>query len=489
MMDLRALIGAIEIPDLKKFLPELILLGLAFLLFTLDLILKKKDKRLVLPLVSYLGYFAVLLSLLIPWRYPGDTFYGNFTNDPLAVTIKVFAVLITLAILPLVNNYYSSKKSFYGEFFYILAFTLLGVFILSSSYNLIILYVSLELVSVGFYILTALLRGSTESKEGAFKYLILGGLSIALASYGAAFMYIYAGSIDLRDILTYQGKDIHYLILGLVFFLIGLAVKIGTVPFHYWLPDAYQGAPTPITAFMASVGKLAFFIPIVRVVPLVEGKFVLVWTITVGLIAALTMLYGNFVALVQKNIKRLLAYSSIAHSGYILAAAAVSKVIGIEAVIYFLIAYAIMSAGSFLLLSLLERNPEWQNRLEEFAGLRFNMPYVAFAFFIYLVALLGVPPTVGFVGKALVFMALSFDKLWWLAFIMILSTAISTGYYIRLVVLMYMQEKEKDVKVEGVNLGEKFSLTVLAVASVLLGVLPSLIWFLIKASAENLFTG
>ncbi|HID65878.1 MAG TPA: NADH-quinone oxidoreductase subunit N, partial [Aquificaceae bacterium] len=287
----------------------------------------------------------------------------------------------------------------------------------------------------------------------------------------------------------YQGKDIHYLILGLVFFLIGLAVKIGTVPFHYWLPDAYQGAPTPITAFMASVGKLAFFIPIVRVVPLVEGKFVLVWTITVGLIAALTMLYGNFVALVQKNIKRLLAYSSIAHSGYILAAAAVSKVIGIEAVIYFLIAYAIMSAGSFLLLSLLERNPEWQNRLEEFAGLRFNMPYVAFAFFIYLVALLGVPPTVGFVGKALVFMALSFDKLWWLAFIMILSTAISTGYYIRLVVLMYMQEKEKDVKVEGVNLGEKFSLTVLAVASVLLGVLPSLIWFLIKASAENLFTG
>jgi len=127
--------------------------------------------------------------------------------------------------------------------------------------------------------------------------------------------------------------------------------------------------------------------------------------------------------------------------------------------------------------------------LEEFAGLRFNMPYVAFAFFIYLVALLGVPPTVGFVGKALVFMALSFDKLWWLAFIMILSTAISTGYYIRLVVLMYMQEKEKDVKVEGVNLGEKFSLTVLAVASVLLGVLPSLIWFLIKASAENLFTG
>ncbi|NPA32639.1 MAG: NADH-quinone oxidoreductase subunit N [Aquificae bacterium] len=487
-MDLRALIGTIEIPDLKKFLPELILLFLAFLLFTLELVLGKRQKKLVLPLVSYVGYFSVLLSLLIPWRYPGDTFYGNFTNDPLAVTVKLFATLITLAILPFVPTYYSAKRSFYGEFFYILAFTLLGVFILASSYNLIIIYVALELVSVGFYILTALLRGSTPSKEGAFKYLILGGLSIALASYGAAFMYIYSGSLDLREILTYQSADIHYLILGLVFFLIGLAVKIGAVPFHYWLPDAYQGAPTPVTALMASVGKLAFFIPVVRVVPLVEGKFLVVWTITVGFIAALTMLFGNFVALVQKDVKRLLAYSSIAHSGYILAAVAVSKVIGMKAIVYFLVAYAVMSAGSFLVLALLEKNPEWENKMEQFTGMRFALPYVAFAFLVYMIALLGVPPTVGFVGKALVFMALSFDKLWWLAFIMILSTAISTGYYVRLIVLMYMHEKQRDIKVSW-TVGEGFSLAVLTLASVLLGILPSLIWFLVKASAENLFTG
>ncbi|WP_461832581.1 NADH-quinone oxidoreductase subunit N [Aquifex sp.] len=488
-MDLRALIGAIEIPDLKKFLPELILLIHAFMLFTLDLVLKKETKKTVLSIVSYVGYFAVLLSLLVPWRYPGDTFYGNFTNDPLAITIKLFSLIITLGILTVVNNYYSAKKSFYGEFYYILAFTLLGVFVLASSYNLIIIYVALELVSVGFYILTALLRGSTASKEGAFKYLILGGLAIALASYGAAFMYIYSGSIDLRQILTYKSEDIHYLILGLVFFLIGIAVKIGAVPFHYWLPDAYQGAPTPVTAFMASVGKLAFFIPLVRVVPLLEEKFATVWTITVGLIAAVTMLYGNFVALVQKDVKRLLAYSSIAHSGYILAAVAVSKVIGLKAVIYFLIAYAIMSAGAFLVLALMERNPEWENSMENFMGFRFNMPYLAFAFLVYMIALLGVPPTVGFVGKALVFMALSFDKLWWLAFIMILSTAVSTGYYIRLVVLMYMHKNEKELKVEGINPLESLSLVMLTVGSVLLGVFPSIIWFLIKASAESLFTG
>ena len=485
-MDLRALVGTIEIPDISKFLPELILLFVGFLLFTLELFIDKRIKRTVLSVVSYIGYFSVLISLLIPWRFPGDTFYGLFTNDQLGVTIKLFAVLITLGILTFVNNYYSSKRSFYGEFYYILAFTLLGVFIIASSYNLIIIYVALELVSVGFYILTALLRGSTISKEGAFKYLILGGLSIALATYGAAFLYIYSGSLDLREIFTYKGADIHYFILGLVFFLIGFAVKIGAVPFHFWVPDAYQGAPTPVTALMASVGKMAFFVPLVRVMPLIEEKFSLVWTLTVGIIAAITMLYGNFVALVQKDVKRLLAYSSIAHSGYILAAAAVAREVGIQAVVYFLIVYGVMSAGSFLVLSLLERNPEWRNQMDEFSGLRFNTPYLAFAFMIFMIALLGIPPTVGFFGKLLVLMSLAFEKLWWLAFILILSTAISTGYYIRLVVLMYMKEKTKETALPGVNPGEKFSLVAFTVASVILGALPSLIWFLIKASSQNL---
>ncbi len=485
-MDLKALVGTIEIPDISKFLPELILLFVGFLLFTLELFIDKRIKRAVLSVVSYIGYFSVLISLLIPWRFPGDTFYGLFTNDALGVTVKFFAVLITLGILTFVNNYFTSKRSFYGEFYYILAFTLLGVFIIASSYNLVIIYVALELVSVGFYILTALLRGSTISKEGAFKYLILGGLSIALASYGAAFLYIYSGSLDLREIFTYKGVDIHYFILGLVFFLIGFAVKIGAVPFHFWLPDAYHGAPTPVTALMASVGKLAFFVPLIRVMPLVEERFSIVWTITVGTIATLTMLYGNFVALVQKDVKRLLAYSSIAHSGYILAAAAVAHEIGIQAVVYFLIVYGVMSAGSFLVLALLERNPNWRNQIEEFSGLRFNMPYVAFAFLIYMIALLGVPPTVGFVGKLLVLMSLSFEKLWWLAFIVIVSTAVSTGYYIRLIVLMYMKEKNKDVMVDRVSPGEKLSLVAFTVASVLLGTLPSLIWFFIKASSQNL---
>ena len=486
-MDIGQLIGAIQIPRLELFLPELIVLVTAFVLFTLDLILSSPLKRVVLPSLSAIGYILALMSVGVTLQYEGDTFYGTFTNDSLGVLAKVFELTIAITVLAFSHRYFQSKRSFYGEFYYMLAFTLLGAMILVSSYNLIIIYVSLELVSIGFYILTALLRGSFVSKEGAFKYLILGGLSIALASYGAVFMYVYSGSIDLRDILRYSGEDYHYLILGLVLFLIGFAIKIGAVPFHFWLPDAYQGAPTPVTAFMASVGKLAFFIPVVRIMPLIQEKFSLAWMLTVGVIAAVTMLYGNFVALVQKDIKRLLAYSSIAHSGYILAAVAVTREIGLKAVIYFLVVYAVMAAGSFFVVAVLERNEDWNNEIREFSGLRFSLPYLAFAFLVYMFALLGVPPTVGFVGKTLVFMALSFDKLWWLAFVMILSTAISTGYYVRLVVLMYMKDREKEVAIRDRSYAELASLVLLTLLTVVLAVVPGVVWQLLSPAAETLF--
>ncbi|HIQ31269.1 MAG TPA: NADH-quinone oxidoreductase subunit N [Aquifex aeolicus] len=481
------MIGEIEIPKVALFLPELVVLITAFVVFTLDLIVSAELKRRLLPSLSAIGYILALMSVGISSRNTGDTFYGTFTNDYLGSVIKVFALALTLSVVAFAGRYFSIKRSFYGEFYYILAFTLLGVMFLASSYNLIIIYVALELVSIGFYILTSLLRGSFISKEGAFKYLILGGLSIALASYGAVFMYIYSGSIDIREIFTYEGEDYHYLVLGLVFFLIGFAFKIGAVPFHFWLPDAYQGAPTPVTALMASVGKLAFFVPVIRMMPLIGEKFSITWTLTVGTIAVITMLYGNFVALVQKDIKRLLAYSSIAHSGYILAAIAVTEEIGFKAVVYFLVVYGIMAAGSFLTVAFLERSHKWENTLTEFSGLRFNLPYVAFAFMVYMLALLGVPPTVGFVGKTLVFMALSMDELWWVAFAIIVSTAVSTGYYVRLIVLMYMKDREKEVSVPRPAFAETLALVVLTVLTVGLAIFPEVLWSLIVPAWETLF--
>ncbi|SHK58377.1 NADH-quinone oxidoreductase subunit N [Thermocrinis minervae] len=477
----------IEFPNLSLVVPELIVLVTAFTLFTLHLIHKRVNHALFTT-VSITGYLISLLYILLNPGLSGSTFYGLYIRDPVSSLLQAVALVLTMLLLAFTYNYYKAKRSLYGEFYYILAFCLLGGMFLTSSYNLIILYVALEVVSISFYIMISLLRGDFLSKEGAFKYLILGGLSIAIASYGAGFMYLYSGSLDLRYILSHIGEDKRLLILGLVFFLFGFAIKIGAVPFHFWLPDAYQGAPTPITGYMASFGKIAFFAPLLRIMPLVQSHFENAWVYTISIIAALTMLYGNLVALVQKDVKRMLAYSSIAHSGYIMSAIAVAKVIGLKAALYFLVAYAFMGIGSFLVLTVLERLPDWQNRLEDFSGMRFWNPSVASYFAVFMFALLGVPPTVGFVGKALVFMSLSEKQLWWLAFVMILSTAISTGYYLRLVVLTFMKEGTQE-SILRPSLSERFLLGLLSVLVVLLGALPLLIWPYISVAAEVLFKG
>ncbi|RMH79521.1 MAG: NADH-quinone oxidoreductase subunit N [Acidobacteria bacterium] len=476
---------SIEIPNLMLLLPELVVLLTAFVLFSLDLIYKRINHVLAIG-VSLTGYLIALFLLLLNLGLKGETFYGLYVRDSFSTLLQIFMVLLTAVLLGFTHAYYRHRASIYGEFYYILSFALLGGMFLVSSYNLIVLYIALEAVSISFYILTALLRSDFNSKEGAFKYLILGGVSIALASYGAGFMYLYSGSLDLRYVLTHLGENQYFLILGLVLFLIGFAIKIGAVPFHFWLPDAYQGAPTPITAYMASFGKLAFFAPVVRLMPLIQEHFSYAWVFTVGIVSALTMLYGNLVALAQKDVKRLLAYSSIAHSGYIMAGIAVAQIIGLKAVIYFLLVYALMGFGSFMVLALLERASGWENRLEEFAGLRFSLPWLAVSFMVMLLALLGVPPTVGFVGKALIFMSLSYERLWWLAFVMIVATGISTGYYLRITALMFMKGSSKEIGLKVSNV-EKGLIMLLTLLLAILGAVPIILWSLVSTSAENLF--
>lgn len=475
----------VEYPNLSLLIPEIVVLLTGFALFTLDLTYRRLSHWVALWL-SFVGYLIAFLYLLFNISATGSTFYGLYVRDPMSSMFQLVMVGLTMIVLPFAQQYLKHRGSLYREFYYFLAFALAGGMFLVSSYNLVVLYVALEAVSISFYVMTALLKGDFLSKEGAFKYLVLGGLSIALASYGAAFLYLYGGSLDLREVLALHYKDTRLLVAGLVLLLMGFAIKIGAVPFHFWLPDAYHGAPTPVTAYMASVGKLAFFAPVVRIMPLVQEHFANTWVITVSIISVLTMLYGNLVALVQRDVKRMLAYSSIAHSGYIMAGIAVAQVIGLKAVLYFLVAYAFMGVAGFLVLAVLERSQDWRGYLEEFSGVRFHIPWLAFAFMLVLLALLGVPPTVGFVGKALVFLSLSYEKLWWVAFVMIVATGISTGYYLRLIALMFMKEPVKDVEFQ-ITPVEKVLLVFLSVLVVLLGAVPIFLWSLVSPSAEILF--
>ncbi len=483
-MELRDLIQ-IEIPNLALFVPEFIVLITGFVLFSLDLIHKRLSHSLAISL-SVIGYALALLYLIFSFDLKGETFYGLYVRDAFSSLLQSFMILLTIILLAFTFQYQRFKRSLYGEFYYILAFSLLGGMILASSYNLLLIYIALEAVSVSFYILTALQRRDFNSKEGAFKYLILGGLSIALASYGAVFLYIYAGSFDLRQVLHFNGSDKSFLILGLVFFLFGLAVKIGVVPFHFWLPDAYQGAPTPITAYMSSVGKIAFFAPVLRVMPLVQQDFHNTWVLVVGTLAVITFLYGNFVALIQRDVKRMLAYSSIAQSGYILAGVSVAHAIGLKAVIYFLLAYSIMGMLGFLVLAVLERSGSWENKLENFDGLKDSHGFIAWIFAITLFSLLGIPPTVGFLVKALVFMSLAYGKLWWIGVLMIIGVGVSTGYYLRLVVLMFMKKGEER-SLANLTGFEKASMVLMAMTLLVFGILPMFLWNYISPTSEMLF--
>lgn len=487
-MDITLLLGSTNLHEFIYLMPEILVFLGAFVLLGLDILMKNSytKKRLFLW-VSILFLSITILSFFLKITFFKNVFSGTYTIDALGMFAKIFEVILTLLTLPFFYKYMNERNTFYYEIYYISFFSLLGMMTLSSSYNLIVIYVSLEMVSISFYIMTALFRGSFASKEGAYKYLIIGGLSIILALYGAAFMYGASKSLDIRDIMSsYNSSNAVYLTLGMVFFLLAFAIKIGIVPFHFWLPDAYTSAPTPITGLMASAGKIAFFIPLLRLVPYINQYLYNSWMVAVGILAVLTMIVGNALALVQSDIKRLLAYSSIAHSGYILSVLSSNSTIGLKAAIYFTFVYGVMGLGAFLILGVLEQSEVWDNSILKIGGLYRNTGFLSISFAVFLFALLGIPPTVGFVGKALVFLGLAMKGIYWLAFVLIIATAISTGYYVRLVVLMFMKDAEIHFTPKS-DVLENLSIGILVILALLLGIMPAILWNGISNISEFLF--
>ncbi len=487
-MDIRLLLGSMNIYELKYLLPELTVFLGAFVLFLLDIVMKSSEtKKKVFLWISIIFLALSVLSFSYNTVFFKDVFSETYTIDTLGMFSKIFEVVLTLLVLPFLNTYMNKRGTFYYEVYYIVFLSLLGMMTLSSSYNLIVIYVSLEMVSISFYIITALFRGSFVSKEGAYKYLIIGGVSIIIALYGAAFMYAASKSLDIRAIMSsYNQANAVYLIVGMILFLLAFAIKIGIVPFHFWLPDAYTAAPTPITGFMASAGKLAFFIPLLRLMPYVNQHLYSSWMISVSILAAVTMIIGNALALVQNDLKRLLAYSSIAHSGYILSVLSSNSSMGLKAAIYFVFVYSIMGLGAFLVLSVLEQSEEWDNQIKNISGIYRNTGFLSISFAVFLFALLGIPPTVGFVGKALVFLGLAMKDIYWLGFVLIIATAISTGYYVRLVVLMFMKDVEIHFRPKY-DILENVSIGLLVVLTFLLGMFPFVLWNGISNISEFLF--
>jgi len=475
--------------ELQPLLPELILAGLALVIITVDLFLRRDAKWVLTPL-TIVGLLLTAASLPTVWGTNATVFHGFYRVDDLSLFIKGVALGIGVFAALFGPSYLTVRRMPLGEFNAILVLGLLGLFALASSSDVITLFVGLELMVMPGYILTGFHKTNRYSNEGGLKYFLLGSFASAILLFGISWTYGLTGTTHLDGIASaLASRNVSpALLVAIGFLTVGATFKAAAVPFHYWTPDAYQGAPTPITGYLSVGPKLGAFALLIRIFVDALGTVRADWLAMIAILAVITMTAGNIVALTQPNVKRMLAYSSIAHTGYILAglaafaAAGSSKVAsqGIQAVLFYLLGYSVMNIAAFAVVGMLERDTRRHGSLSSFAGLAGRDPWRAAAMAILLLSLTGIPPTVGFFAKLYVLVATVDAGLAWLAVAIALNAALAAFYYLRVIVYMYMRDPEADPapidKAPAGSLG-----LALAVAGViLLGLFPGAILDLLQ---------
>lgn len=454
----------VPIPDLTPITPEIIMTVSAMVLLMLELIIKNKS------IIAFLGIAtAGAVFYVIPMSY-GETFGGMFISDEFSAYFK-FIFLLNLVLTILISlKYIQRQKSNYGEYYSILLFATAGMMIMASANDLIVLYLGLELMALSTYILAGIKRHDIKSNEAAIKYFLLGAFSSALLLYGISLIYGLTTTTNIYKIAEHLGEAgvSPAVLLSMVLILAAFSFKIAAAPFHMWAPDVYQGAPTSIAAFMSVGPKAAGFAVIVRVFYVAFEQVQTDWTAILIGIAILTMAVGNIMALVQTNVKRMLAYSSIAHAGYMLLGVIVGTEAGIEAMMVYMLIYAFMNIGAFTIVILLERGDE----LKDYEGLAKAHPLIAAIMLVFMFSLTGIPPTAGFIGKFYLFKAAVDAGYAWLVVIAVIFSAMSAYYYLRVVINMYMKELKEDAPIHlSPSIGLALLITVLMV--IIIGVMPS----------------
>jgi NADH-quinone oxidoreductase subunit N len=474
----------IEFPNLNfaALLPVLTVFITAFLVMLIELFVN--DKR-VLAYFSLGGLaVAAIFSFLLMDVSPVPAFQDMISGDGYALVLYlIFIVTAVLSIL-ISLSYLGERGLQRGEFYALLLFSTGGMMLMGAATDLIVIFLALEIMSIALYILAAFNRQQLGSGEAGMKYFVLGAFASAFFLYGVALVYGATGSTNLQEIGDWLASGRGNLsdpiaLVGLGLLLVGFGFKVAAVPFQWWTPDVYHGAPTSVTAFMSVGAKTAGFAALIRVLMVSFGEaFTLDWQIAVAVLAALTMTAGNIAALVQKDIKRMLAYSSIAHAGYILVGVAAGTMQGVQAVLFYLMAYAFMNIGAFAVVTVLERRGGIGSNISDYAGLAKRRPLLAFVMLLFLVSLTGIPPFVGFWAKLYVFGAAVTANMSWLAVVGVVNSAISAFYYLGVVVQMYFRPPATDVdEVEAVpiRLGGPviITLAIAAVVTIILGIWPT----------------
>ena len=460
--------------ELLSTSPILALTLLALLVLFLEALLKKGEP--VIFTVTLLGLGFCIFSAIATSGQRGVAFSGMIQTGGLtSFFFLIFFVAAALTVL-ISRSYLMRAGINYGEYYCMLLFSTVGMMLIAAANDLIIIFLGIELMSISLYVLAGFMRKRVKSNESALKYFLLGAFMTGVLLYGIALLYGTSGSTRfaiLAEKFPVLMSDALFWV-GVGFLLVGFSFKVGAVPFHMWVPDVYEGAPTTISAFMSTGGKAAafsaFLLVFYHVFEVESPKL----TNLLALLSAATMIVGNIIAISQQNLKRMLAYSSIAHAGYMLAGIAAGNDLGEIGILYYLSAYTFMSLGSFGVLSVLERREEMGLTFEDYSGLGYSRPFLAALMSVFMFSLSGIPPFAGFFGKYYVFAAAVKANLTWLAIVGVLTSAISVYYYLRLVVYMYFKEIEARSPVDISRLS-LVGITISAIAVTVLGILPSVV--------------
>jgi NADH-quinone oxidoreductase subunit N len=461
--------------DTVFIIPEIVLAIGASLLLLAPVSGKRASSnspKWVMLIVLALTAVATIVCSRVVTDLPQTIGFGDmFALDSFSVFFKLLFIFAVAMVTLLSEDFLRESRYSPWEYYSLLAFALCGMLFMVSGVHLVTIYVGLELMSLSSYILAGYYKNEQKSTEAAMKYFVLGAVSSAILLYGISLIYGVCGSLNLPDIDRAMSTLItnDALMVGIMLLGAGLCFKIAAAPFHVWTPDVYEGSPTPVTAFLSTASKAAAFAVFARVFYLGLHHFQLDWSFVLATVSALSMIVGNVAAITQNNIKRMLAYSSIGHAGYVLLGIISLNPMGLRGVLVYSLVYVFATLGIWAIILMMRRHEYAGEQISDFDGLHSRSPLWAFGMVIFLLSLGGIPPTAGFIGKYFLFAAAVQSGFGWLAIIAVLMSAVSMVYYLRIVVAMYLREGRGEVSVSGAL---KFVAAVCLAATLLLGILP-----------------
>lgn len=474
--------------NLAAIMPEVILSVVAMVLLLVNVFVPSENK-------GYLGYLSVIglvitaASVVGGWGTPQVGFGGAVIQDNFAIFFKIILILSAGLAILISDRYMSQEGCNQGELYPLILFATVGMMFMASGTDMMVIFLGLELLSICLYVLAGFNRDSIKSNEAGLKYFLLGAFSTGFLLYGMALTYGATGSTKLAAIATYamQSQAVSsnpLFVVGMLLIAVGFSFKVAAAPFHMWTPDVYQGAPTPVTAFMSAGPKAAAFAAFLRVMVFAFPMLKTDWTNLLWILAVLTMTVGNVIALSQDNVKRMLAYSSIAHAGYALVGFTACNAEGAAGILFYMLSYAFMNIGAFGILVLIGKKGEKNGNVQDLAGLGFKRPVLAVLMTVFLFSLAGIPPTAGFIGKFYLFSAAIKSGYIGLAIIGVLNSAASCYYYLRVMVYMYMKEGNEEYEWAGTTPAVAICLALSVAGTLFLGVVPGTILELAQKAVQ-----